>query len=275
MSALITCLAAIPCWVRNLSDADAYMALVLANTQGEPWFVLADVCRVLEVGNPSDAARRLDEDEKATLDNIEGRPGHGAQSFAIISESGLYSLILTSRKLAAKRFKKWVTAEVLPSIRKTGTYSRTPVATLPAPTQDRVSSLLLIGDAVAKVPGVKAGIAMAATLTVVMNPKRRAAADVVRIFTSPSMLTAWMPSAESVNHAVLPSAITSQPPMRRLVGVATSVSNHPREIGAAGLVRSNTRRPSCWWATQARFPCTVTWRAMVAEVPKPSLSLSR
>ena len=124
MSALITCLAAIPCWVRNLSDADAYMALVLANTQGEPWFVLADVCRVLEVGNPSDAARRLDEDEKATLDNIEGRPGHGAQSFAIISESGLYSLILTSRKLAAKRFKKWVTAEVLPSIRKTDRYAR-------------------------------------------------------------------------------------------------------------------------------------------------------
>ena len=46
VSALITCLAAIPCWVRNLSDADAYMALVLANTQGEPWFVLADVYRV-------------------------------------------------------------------------------------------------------------------------------------------------------------------------------------------------------------------------------------
>lgn len=90
----------------------------------EPWFVLADVCRVLEIGNPSDAASRLDEDEKMTLDNTEGHSGQrgGAQSFTIINESGLYSLILTSRKPSAKRFKKWVTAEVLPSIRKTGAY---------------------------------------------------------------------------------------------------------------------------------------------------------
>lgn len=89
---------------------------------GEPWFVLADVCRVLEIGNPSDASKRLDDDEKATLDNTEGRPGAGAQQFTIINESGLYSLILTSRKPAAKRFKKWVTAEVLPEIRRTGGY---------------------------------------------------------------------------------------------------------------------------------------------------------
>ncbi len=90
---------------------------------GEPWFVLADVCRVLEIGNPSQAATRLDDDERATLTNNEGQAGQGAQSFTIINESGLYSLILTSRKPAAKRFKKWVTAEVLPSIRKTGAYA--------------------------------------------------------------------------------------------------------------------------------------------------------
>ena len=89
---------------------------------GEPWFVLADVCKVLSIGNPSDAARRLDDDEKDTLDNIEGIAAAQVQQVTIINESGLYSLILTSRKEAAKRFKKWVTAEVLPAIRKTGSY---------------------------------------------------------------------------------------------------------------------------------------------------------
>lgn len=86
---------------------------------GEPWFVLTEVCRKLGIGNPSDAASRLDEDEKgvATIDTLGGR-----QNVKIINESGLYSLILTSRKPEAKRFKKWVTAEVLPTIRKTGGY---------------------------------------------------------------------------------------------------------------------------------------------------------
>lgn len=87
---------------------------------GEPWFVLSEVCRELEIGNASDAARRLDADEKDNIDIIDaiGRE----RSTIIINESGLYSLILTSRKAAAKRFKKWVTSEVLPSIRKTGRY---------------------------------------------------------------------------------------------------------------------------------------------------------
>jgi prophage antirepressor-like protein len=87
--------------------------------QREPWWVLADVCRVLEIGNPSDAARRLDDDERG-VDTVE--TPSAPQQMVIINESGLYSLILTSRKPAAKRFKKWVTSEVLPSIRKTGAY---------------------------------------------------------------------------------------------------------------------------------------------------------
>lgn len=87
---------------------------------GEPWFVLTDVCRELEIGNPSDAARRLDDDERDALDIAD--PIGRRQRTNIINESGLYSLILTSRKEAARRFKKWVTAEVLPAIRKTGGY---------------------------------------------------------------------------------------------------------------------------------------------------------
>lgn len=89
--------------------------------QGDaPWFVAADVCRVLQIKNSRDAVSRLDEDEKgvAIADTL-----GGAQSLNIVSESGLYALIFTSRLPAAKRFRKWVTAEVLPAIRRTGSYA--------------------------------------------------------------------------------------------------------------------------------------------------------
>lgn len=85
----------------------------------EPRFVLADIARALEIGNPADAARRLDNDEKG-IDSI-ATPG-GLQEALTVNESGLYSLVMTSRKPAAKRFKRWVTSEVLPSIRRTGGY---------------------------------------------------------------------------------------------------------------------------------------------------------
>ena len=91
----------------------------LVGEDGGIWFVLSDVCRVLEIGNPSDAAKRLDEEE-VTLDTIEG----SNRRSNVINESGMYSLVLTSRKESAKRFKKWVTSEVLPTIRRTGTYTR-------------------------------------------------------------------------------------------------------------------------------------------------------
>ena len=87
---------------------------------GEPWFVAADVAEVLDYRNAPDMTRNLDDDEKGT--QIVRTPG-GQQELTTISESGLYSAILKSRKPEAKKFKKWVTAEVLPSIRKTGQYS--------------------------------------------------------------------------------------------------------------------------------------------------------
>ena len=87
---------------------------------GEPWFVAKDVCECLDIGNSRDAVAALDEDEKG-VDSID-TPG-GAQEMSIISEPGLYSLILRSRKPEAKAFKRWVTHDILPSIRKTGSYS--------------------------------------------------------------------------------------------------------------------------------------------------------
>lgn len=83
---------------------------------GEPWFVLKDVCGILGMSNPTMVADRLDEDERAKLDL--GRQG---QSW-VINESGLYSVILRSDKPEAKPFRKWVTSEVLPTIRKHGAY---------------------------------------------------------------------------------------------------------------------------------------------------------
>jgi len=80
------------------------------------WFVAKDVCEVLEIKNTTQAMQKLDPEER-TMFNI-GRQGETN----IINESGLYSLIMTSRKPQAKAFKKWVTSEVLPSIRKHGAY---------------------------------------------------------------------------------------------------------------------------------------------------------
>lgn len=84
-----------------------------------PWFVAADVCRVLAITKPENTYKRLDDDEKGT--RIVGTPG-GNQNMTVVNEFGLYSLILTSRKPEAKRFKRWVTHEVLPAIRRTGRY---------------------------------------------------------------------------------------------------------------------------------------------------------
>ncbi|MED4979437.1 BRO family protein [Geobacillus stearothermophilus] len=86
---------------------------------GEVLFVGKDVCDVLEIKNSRDALGRLDEDEKGVV--LIDTPG-GKQQMLCINEAGLYSLILTSRKPEAKQFKRWVTHEVLPTIRKTGGY---------------------------------------------------------------------------------------------------------------------------------------------------------
>lgn len=100
----------------------------IIDRDGEPWFVLADICRELDIGNASQAATSLDDDEKDTLINNEGIAGPQVRSMVVVSESGLYSLILRSRKPEAKTFKKWVTKEVLPSIRKNGGYGKnTPI----------------------------------------------------------------------------------------------------------------------------------------------------
>lgn len=86
---------------------------------GEPWWVLKDVCEVLELSTPAKVAERLDIDEKGM--SLIHTPG-GNQEMVVVNESGLYNVILRSDKPQAKPFRKWVTHEVLPAIRKTGQY---------------------------------------------------------------------------------------------------------------------------------------------------------
>lgn len=105
-------------------ESNSIRTLVINN---EPWFVAKDVCDTLKISNISDALLKLDDDEKATIGLTDSQAGNGAQSISIISESGMYTLILRCRDAVKKgsiphRFRKWVTAEVLPTIRKTGKY---------------------------------------------------------------------------------------------------------------------------------------------------------
>ena len=85
----------------------------------EPWFVASDVCNILELTNPTESLKALDDDEKLTSEVL--RAGQ-QRKVNLINESGLYNLIFRSNKPEAKKFRKWVTNEVLPSIRKTGSY---------------------------------------------------------------------------------------------------------------------------------------------------------
>lgn len=91
----------------------------------EPWFVAKDVCDCLEIKNTTDTLKRLDEDERSRL-NL-GRQGEAN----VVNEYGLYSLVMSSRKPEAKEFKRWITHEVLPALRRTGSYSMNIPQTLP------------------------------------------------------------------------------------------------------------------------------------------------
>ena len=97
-------------------ENEAFGKVRTLNPNGEPWFVAVDVCSVLDLSNPTIAVSRLDEDERAKF-NL-GRQGDAT----IVNEPGLYTLVLGSRKPEAKAFKRWITHEVIPAIRKHGVY---------------------------------------------------------------------------------------------------------------------------------------------------------
>ncbi|MGY4696291.1 BRO-N domain-containing protein [Xylella fastidiosa subsp. sandyi] len=146
---------------------ESHAVRTVVDDHGEVWFVGKDVADVLGYTNHN----------KALGDHCRGVPKRyplptagGVQEIRIISEPDMLRLIVSSKLPAAERFERWVFEEVLPTLRKTGTYS-TPGAlpTLPGPTQDRIAALLLIGQYISTVPGMKPGIAAAATLACIKS----------------------------------------------------------------------------------------------------------
>ena len=105
-------------------DFKAAVLRTLTDEEGEPWFVAKDVCDILGMSNPSMAVIALDKDEVAQIDPKDylGSENRSNQAVNIVSEPGLYKLIMRSRKPEAKEFQRWVTHEVLPQIRRTGGY---------------------------------------------------------------------------------------------------------------------------------------------------------
>lgn len=109
----------------------------------QPWFIAKDVCDALDIGNPSQAVTRLDDDEKGITTN--DTPG-GNQESITVSEPGLYTLILTSRKPEAKAFKRWITHDVIPAIRRNGVYA-TPAAVEEMTPEELMAKALIAANA--------------------------------------------------------------------------------------------------------------------------------
>jgi len=165
---------------------DGRQVRVVTDDQGSAWFVASDVCAVLGLTHVKGALARLDDDEKGL--RAMHTPG-GTQSMTTVNEPGLYSLILGSRKPEAKRFKRWVTHEVLPAIRRTGSYSlpgapvrRPRQASLPPFRMEDLQAILSSGEPVTttallpllSLPNTRANqMALAAVLRQLGYTKRR------------------------------------------------------------------------------------------------------
>ena len=138
----------------------------LTDEAGEPWFVLKDCMSILDLGNPTETVKMFDEDEFSTAEVIDSI-GRRQQAY-IISEPGLYRLVMRSRKPEAKEFQRWVTHEVLPSIRRTGGY---------IPTTDADDDMTILAKAVMigqrTMEAQKRKIAEQQTRIVELEPKAR------------------------------------------------------------------------------------------------------
>lgn len=126
--------------VELFTYADTQSVRVVRDAEGDPEFVAADVCRMLDHSNPSAAVAGLDSDERG-LRNVE--TPSGAQHMVTVTEAGLYALIIRSRKPEAKAIKRWITHDVLPAIRKTGTYSRYPAQPTELPSKRQLAQMVI------------------------------------------------------------------------------------------------------------------------------------
>lgn len=166
---------------------------------GEPWFMAADIAGVLDLGNMHSSLSSLDDDERG-LHSME-TPG-GAQDVAIVSEAGMYSLILRSRKPEAKLFKRWITHQVLPAIRKTGAYgvpqlTRRELAAMVIEAEDALAAsedrrLALEAQTEADAPKVVFADAVASSQTSILVRELAKLAQQAGIDVGPQRLFEWL-----------------------------------------------------------------------------------
>lgn len=133
-------------------DAHHHVRIV-CDAEGEPWFVARDICNALGLPNLSMAMERVGDDERGV--NRIDTPG-GPQNAVMVSESGLYALVLRSDKPNAADFRRWVTREVLPAIRKTGTYSRYPATPQQLPSKRELAHWVIEAEERAELAEAKA-----------------------------------------------------------------------------------------------------------------------
>ena len=174
---------------------ESHSVRAIVDESGEPIFVAVDVCACLDIANARDAVAGLDEDEKgvATIDT----PG-GPQKMAVINEPGLYSLVLRSRKPEAKAFKRWITHEVLPSLRKTGGYTVASAPAKPGRCLPPVASEYRAALAIAKLSGLKGNQAILAAAQAV---RRLTGTDCLALVGATHLV------AENQNRALTPTEI--------------------------------------------------------------------
>ncbi len=170
--------------VQRFNSLNDGFSLRTVEKDGEIWFLAADVCRTLDIG--SEQVRRLDDDEY-TLVSTQGIAGAKNPQMNVVSEAGLYSLVLGSRKPEAKTFKRWVTHDVLPQIRKTGQYSIQTPRNLP-------EALRLAADLAEKLEAAQPAVEFVARYVEAENTKGiREVAKVLRI--PPIKFSNWLVSA--------------------------------------------------------------------------------
>lgn len=230
---------------------------------GEPWFVLSDVCKALEVGNPSDAASRLDLEDKgvATIDT----PG-GKQQVRTVNESGLYTLILTSRKDAARRFKRWVTSEVLPQIRKTGSFNSQPVpVSIPTTAEAFAHAFTMLAESERRHAETERRQAEQAHQLSYLTEK------VERVETAQTVMRARPSGAEAITHI--------RERIGRLHGLSAAVIDEvirqsPYSPKPAGMVRNDhVDADGALYAVYWQKDITATFNRFVAEAAQVSPQL--
>lgn len=229
---------------------------------GAMWFVAADVCRVLEISKHRDAVARLFEDERGLVlvDTL-----GGPQEVAAVSESGLNALIMRSRKPSAQRFRKWVTAEVLPQIRRTGSYRR--------PDSDAEAMHRALSD-----PAVLRGL-LGEYVEKVRVAEERLAIAAPKATTLDTMLatSAPAPNADIAAQCALVKALGSTHELHAeiVARTGTKLRIHSVRVWRYRGISRHWRPLIAALATERRLPVPKGFLAPLPETPEPPAPIAR